>query len=83
MYIVQYFKYEKDGIIGVSPTVPDGAEVLETMDILYADDGKDLIRISDEKNMGKSVWLREGDSQENYREEEQEQPQKEQEIENG
>lgn len=68
MNIVQYFKYEKDGIVGVSITVPDGAEVLETMDILVAEGGYDLIRISDDKNVGNSVWLRNGDVQENYKE---------------
>ncbi len=70
MYIVQYFKYEKDGTIGVSTEVPEGAEILETMDVLTAEDGYDLIRISDNENVGPSIWLRNGDVQENYREEE-------------
>ena len=83
MYIVQYFKYEKDNVIGVSVEVPDGATILETMDVLFAEEGYDLIRISDEENMGNSVWLRDGDVQENYKEEEQEKPQEEQEIDNG
>ena len=68
MNIVQYFKYEKDGVIGVSVTVPDGAEILETMDILCAEEGYDLVRISDEENVGNSIWLKDGDVQENYKE---------------
>ena len=83
MYITQEYKYRKDGIVYVGGNVPEGAEILETLDILCAEEGYDLIRISDEENMGNSVWLREGDSQENYREEEQEKPQEEQEIDNG
>ena len=69
MYISQTYKYEYNGIIYVSADVPEGAEVLETMDILNAEEGYDLIRISDEENMGNSVWLHDGDVQENYREE--------------
>lgn len=72
MFISQSYKYRKDGIIYVSGTVPDGAEVLLTMDILNSEEGYNLIRIADDKNMGISVWLRNGDVQENYREEKQE-----------
>lgn len=70
MYINQMYKYEKDGIIYVSGEVPEGATLLETMDILNAEDGYDLIRISDEENVGANIWLHDGDVQENYREEE-------------
>lgn len=69
MFITQCYKYKHNGIVYVGGEVPDGAEILETMDILNAEDGYDLIRISDEENMGNSVWLRNGDVQENYREE--------------
>ena len=69
MYITETYKYEKDGIVYVGGEVPEGATILETMDILNAEDGKDLIRISDDENMGSSIWLRNGDVQENYREE--------------
>ena len=69
MFITQVYKYEKDGIVYVGGNVPDGAIILETMDILNAEEGFDLIRISDEENMGNSVWLHNGDVQENYREE--------------
>lgn len=69
MYITQVYKYEKDGIVYVGGNVPEGATILETMDILNAEEVFDLIRISDEENMGSSVWLHNGDVQENYREE--------------
>lgn len=69
MFITQTYKYKKDGIIYVGGQVPEGAEILETMDILNAEEGFDLIRMSDEENMGSSVWLKDGDVQENYREE--------------
>ena len=68
MYITQKYKYKKDGIVYVGGNVPEGAEILETLDILCAEEGYDLIRISDEENMGNSVWLRDGDVQENYKE---------------
>ena len=74
MYITQYYKYEKDEIVYVGGDVPEGATILETMDILNAEEGFDLIRISDEENMGSSVWLHNGDVQENYREEEHQEP---------
>lgn len=68
MYITQSYKYEYEGIVYVSSNVPEGAEVLETMDILNADEGYTLERISDGENVGSSVWLRDGDNQDNYRE---------------
>ena len=39
MFITQCYKYEKDGIVYVGGNVPEGATILETMDILNADDG--------------------------------------------
>lgn len=69
MFITQCYKYKYNGIVYVGGEVPEGAEILETMNILNAEEGFDLIRISDEENMGNSVWLRNGDVQENYREE--------------
>ena len=75
MYISQTYKYEYNGIIYVSANVPEGATILETMDILNAEDGYDLIRISDGENMGNSVWLHDGDTMDNYTEiEQQEEP---------
>ena len=77
MYITPCYKYEKDGIVYVGGEVPEGATILETMDILNAEEGFDLIRIADEENVGNSVWLHDGDIQENYREEEIEAPEEE------
>ena len=74
MYITEMYKYTKDGIVYVGGEVPEGATIIETMDILNAEDGNDLIRISDDENMGSSIWLRNGDVQENYREEKHEEP---------
>ena len=68
MHIENSYKYEKDGIVYVSGNVPEGATILETMDILTAESGYDLIRISDNENVGNSIWLHNGDVQENYKE---------------
>lgn len=70
MYITQSYKYEYNGIVYVSANVPEGATILETMDILNAEDGYILIRKSDGEDMGNSVWLHDGDTQENYTEQE-------------
>lgn len=70
MFITKYYKYEYEGIIYVSGRVPEGATIIETMEILNAENGYDLIRISDNENVGSSIWLRNGDVQENYKEEE-------------
>lgn len=70
MYISEMYKYEKDGTVYVGGNVPEGATILETMNILNAEDGNDLIRIADNENMGANVWLHNGDVKENYREEE-------------
>lgn len=68
MFITQCYKYEKDGIVYVGGEVPEGATILETIDILNAEKGFDLIRIADEENVGNSIWLRNGDVQDNYEE---------------
>lgn len=68
MFITQCYKYEKDGIVYVGGNPPQDATILETMDILNAEEGFDLIRIADNENMGSSVWLRDGDVQEDYNE---------------
>ena len=68
MFITQCYKYKYNGIVYVGGQVSDGAEILEIMDILNAEEGFDLVRISDEENMGSSVWLKDGDTEENYRE---------------
>lgn len=66
MYITQSYKYEIDGILYVSANVPEGAQVLETMDILNAEDGYYLVRKSDGENVGANIWLHDGDTQDNY-----------------
>ena len=70
MFITKCYKYRKDGIVYVGGQVSEGAEILETMDILNAEDGYDLIRIADSENVGSSVWLRDGDTKDNYGEKE-------------
>ena len=69
MYISNMYKYEKDGIIYVGGNVPDGATIIETMDILNAEDEYDLVRISNNENVGPNIWLKDGDVKENYKEE--------------
>lgn len=69
MYITQTYKYRYNDIIYVGGEVPEDAEILETLDILNAEEGYDLIRIADDENMGNSVWLKDDDVKENYREE--------------
>lgn len=72
MNITQSYKYRKDGTVYVGGQVPEGAEILETMDILNAEEGFELVRISDDKNVGANIWLRDGDVKENYKEAERE-----------
>lgn len=69
MFHSNCYKYEKDGIVYVSGDLPDGATLLETMDILNADDGKVLIRKANNENVGSSIWLQGEDNETNYREE--------------
>lgn len=68
MFITQSYKYEYNNIIYVSGQVPEGATILETMDILNAEEGYTLIRKSDQEDVGNSVWLHDGDTQDNYTE---------------
>ena len=66
MFITQTYKYRYNNFIYVGGEVPEGAEILETMDILNAEEGYTLIRKSDFEDVGNSVWLHNGDVQENY-----------------
>lgn len=66
MYISEIYKYEKDGTVYVGGNVPEDATIIETMTILNAEDGYDLIRIADNENIGANVWLHNGDVKENY-----------------
>ena len=68
MFLSEVKKYRKDNIVYVGGEVPEGAEVLETMVILNADDGKELIKNGE--SIGNSVWLKDGDAKENYEERE-------------
>lgn len=68
MFHTNYYKYEKDGMIVVFGELPEGATLLETMDILNADEGKVLIRKADNEVIGSSIWLQNGDNENNYRE---------------
>lgn len=68
MFITQVYKYEYNDIVYVGGQVPEGAEILETMDILNAEEDFELVRISDGENVGTSVWLHDGDVMENYKE---------------
>lgn len=66
MFITQTYKYKYNDIVYVGGEVPEGATILETMDILNAEEGYTLIRKSDFEDMGSSVWLHNGDIQDNY-----------------
>jgi hypothetical protein len=68
MFITQTYKYKYNDIAYVGGEVPDGAEILETIDILNAEEGYILIRKSDKKDVGNSIWLHNGDTQDNYTE---------------
>ena len=66
MYITQTYKYELNNIIYVSSNVPENATILETMNILNAKEGYNLVRKSNNENIGSSIWLKSGDSENNY-----------------
>jgi hypothetical protein len=70
MFITQTYKYRYNDIVYVGGEVPEGAEIIETLDILNAEVGYVLIRKSDNEDMSNSLWLRNGDSQDNYEEKE-------------
>ena len=66
MYVTQCYKYEENGVFYIGGNPPQDATILETMDILNAESGFNLIRKSDNENVGSSVWLHDGDTQDNY-----------------
>ena len=53
---------------------PEGLEITEERQVLYPDEGYDLLKDGERFS---SVWLKDGDSQENYEEVEQEEPEEE------
>lgn len=67
MKIEKMYKYKKDGVVIIGGVIPQDAELITEMDILIADKGKKLIKDGLKKPLS-SVWLRNGDSQENYEE---------------
>lgn len=68
MFITQCYKYELNGIVYVGGQVPEDVTILETMDILNAEEGYELVRKSDKENFGNSLWLHNDDTQDNYEE---------------
>lgn len=68
MFITQCYKYELNGIVYVGGNLPEGAEIIESMDILNAEEGYELVRKSDEEVVGNSIWLHNSDTQDNYEE---------------
>ena len=77
MFITQIYKYKKDDIVYVGGNVPEDAEILETMNILNAEERYVLQRKEDGEIIGSSIWLKDGDSQLNYIEVEEPQPEPE------
>lgn len=69
MFISQTYKYKHNDVIYVGGNVPEGATIIETLEILNAEDDYNLIRISDNENVGANIWLKDGDVKENYKEE--------------
>lgn len=68
MYTKTTYVYEKDGIIGYACGYkPEDVTILEERPILYSEVGFELERISDGERMS-AVWLKDGDTKENYRE---------------
>lgn len=68
MFITQCYKYELNGIVYVGGNLPAGAEIIENMDILNAEEGYELIRKSDKEKFDNSLWLHNNDTQDNYEE---------------
>lgn len=68
MYITQIYKYEENGIVYIGANPSQDAEILETMDILNAEEGYNLVRKSDNENVGVNIWLKDGDIEDNYTE---------------
>lgn len=56
----------RNGIEYVSGTLPENATLTEILNILNADEGYELVKNGE--RIGTSVWLHDGDSQENYSE---------------
>jgi len=69
MFMTTTYKGIKDGVIGYyCGFKPEGVEIIEEMPILNAEEGYTIIRKSDQEDVGNSVWLHDGDTQDNYTE---------------
>lgn len=68
MFITQCYKYKYNEIVYVGGNPPQDVEILETMDILNAEEGFELVRKSDNENVGINIWLKDGDTEDNYTE---------------
>lgn len=68
MFITQCYKYKINDIVYVGGNMPEGAEIIENMDILNAEEGYELVRKSDKEVIGNSLWLHNDDTQDNYEE---------------
>lgn len=66
MYITQIYKYKKDNIVYVGGEIPSGAEILETMNILNAENGYDIVNTVSKNSLGTSIWLKDNDTIDNY-----------------
>lgn len=69
MHIEKMYKIKENGIIKITSKILKSSEVLEELNILVAEENMDLIRISDNENVGGSIWLKNNDTQDNYQEE--------------
>lgn len=69
MHIEKMYKIKENGIIKITCKIQKSSEVLEELNILVAEENMDLIRISDNENVGGSIWLKDNDTQDNYQEE--------------
>lgn len=66
MYIEKTYIGTLDGIEGIwCGFIPEGANIVEEREVLYADKGKILKRIATEETMY-SIWLQNGDVEDNY-----------------
>ena len=69
MHIEKMYKIKENGRSKITCKILKSSEVLEELNILVAEENMDLIRISDNKNVGGSIWLKDNDTQDNYQEE--------------
>lgn len=67
MYINKTYKYKYNGVVYVGEELPEGSKIMETMDILFAGEGK-ILRNKINGIETQSVWLKIGESQEDWEE---------------